>query len=68
MKIMFSATDESVQVEVATAKKHPCKHSIFVGCKLDVLTYPPDALAQPLGQKPKRGRPKKAQTQSQSRY
>lgn len=50
-----------------SSKKHVCKHIIFVGCKLGDFTYPPDALAQPLSQKPKRGRPRKAQTQSSSR-
>jgi hypothetical protein len=49
------------------AKKHYCNHVIFVDFKLDDFVYPPDALAQPLIRKRKRGRPRKAETQSQAR-
>lgn len=45
------------------AKKAWCKHSVLVAVRQKVVEYPPDAREVVIGQKPKRGRPKKAPTQ-----
>jgi len=38
-------------------KKSPCKHSVMLMKEKGMVNYPPDAVAEPLGQKRKRGRP-----------
>uniref|UniRef100_A0A1I7S881 SWIM-type domain-containing protein n=1 Tax=Bursaphelenchus xylophilus TaxID=6326 RepID=A0A1I7S881_BURXY len=47
-------------------KKNRCKHAVFIECKLNLAQYPPDAMANQLQPKKKRGRPRKAITQSQA--
>lgn len=41
-------------------KKRPCKHSVYVMTRMGLDVYPPDAKADPLEPKRKRGRPRKA--------